>query len=165
MTHFYESLFADDAARPIAAGCFVLTVALYFVSKRVYARFHQPWLTPLLTVPVVLVAIVLGARIPYPVYFADTRWLMWLLGPATVAFAVAILAEAALSYLGLGTPPPTPSWGRTLSESQTFLNQAPLLAVWPGASIALSVLGFNLLGDGLRDLLDPKLIERVPGQG
>jgi len=79
---------------------------------------------------------------------------------ATVAFAVAILAEAALSYLGLGTPPPTPSWGRMLSESQTFLNQAPMLAFWPGASIALSVLGFNLLGDGLRDLLDPKLVER-----
>jgi peptide/nickel transport system permease protein len=84
---------------------------------------------------------------------------------ATVAFAVAILAEAALSYLGLGTPPPTPSWGRMLSESQTFLNQAPLLAFWPGAAIALSVLGFNLLGDGLRDLLDPKLIERLPAQG
>jgi peptide/nickel transport system permease protein len=83
---------------------------------------------------------------------------------ATVAFAVAILAEAALSYLGLGTPPPTPSWGRMLSESQTFLNQAPLLAVWPGASIALSVLGFNLLGDGLRDLLDPRSvhIDQVP---
>jgi peptide/nickel transport system permease protein len=84
---------------------------------------------------------------------------------ATVAFAVAILAEAALSYLGLGTPPPTPSWGRMLSESQTFLNQAPLLAVWPGVAIALSVLGFNLLGDGLRDLLDPQLVERMPGQG
>jgi peptide/nickel transport system permease protein len=83
----------------------------------------------------------------------------------TIAFAVAILAEAALSYLGLGTPPPTPSWGRMLSESQTFLDQAPLLAFWPGASIALSVLGFNLLGDGLRDLLDPKLIERLPAQG
>jgi peptide/nickel transport system permease protein len=79
---------------------------------------------------------------------------------ATVTFAVAILAEAALSYLGLGTPPPTPSWGRMLSESQTFLDQAPLLAFWPGAAIALAVLGFNLLGDGLRDLLDPKLIER-----
>jgi peptide/nickel transport system permease protein len=84
---------------------------------------------------------------------------------ATIAFAVAILAEAALSYLGLGTPPPTPSWGRMLSESQTFLNQAPLLAFWPGAAIALSVLGFNLLGDGLRDLLDPKLVERLPAQG
>ena len=87
---------------------------------------------------------------------------------ATVAFAIAILAEAALSYLGLGTPPPTPSWGRMLSESQTFLEQAPLLAFWPGLSIALAVLGFNLLGDGLRDLLDPKLIvrqaleERIP---
>jgi peptide/nickel transport system permease protein len=84
---------------------------------------------------------------------------------ATVAFAVAILAEAALSYLGLGTPPPTPSWGRMLSESQGYLNQAPLLAFWPGVSIAVSVLGFNLLGDGLRDLLDPKLVERVPAQG
>jgi peptide/nickel transport system permease protein len=84
---------------------------------------------------------------------------------ATVAFAIAILAEAALSYLGLGTPPPTPSWGRMLSEAQSFLSQAPLLALWPGVSIALSVLGFNLLGDGLRDLLDPKLVERLPAQG
>ena len=84
---------------------------------------------------------------------------------ATVAFGIAILAEAALSYLGLGTPQPTVSWGRMLSESQTSLDQAPLLAVWPGASIALAVLGFNLLGDGLRDLLDPKLIERLPAQG
>jgi peptide/nickel transport system permease protein len=82
----------------------------------------------------------------------------------TVAFAIAILAEAALSYLGLGAPPTTPSWGRMLSESQTFLDRAPLLAIWPGASIALAVLGFNLLGDGLRDLLDPKLIERPPAQ-
>jgi peptide/nickel transport system permease protein len=83
---------------------------------------------------------------------------------ATVAFAIAILAEAALSYLGLGTPPPTPSWGRMLSESQTFLDQAPLLALWPGVCIALAVLGFNLLGDGLRELLDPRLIERAPAQ-
>jgi peptide/nickel transport system permease protein len=84
---------------------------------------------------------------------------------ATVAFAIAILAEAALSYLGLGTPPPTPSWGRMLSESQGFLDQAPQLALWPGVCIAVAVLGFNLLGDGLRDLLDPRLIERVSTQG
>jgi len=83
---------------------------------------------------------------------------------ATVAFAIAILAEAALSYLGLGAPQTTPSWGRMLSEAQSFLSQAPLLALWPGLSIALAVLGFNLLGDGLRDLLDPKLVERVPTQ-
>jgi peptide/nickel transport system permease protein len=81
---------------------------------------------------------------------------------AALAFAVAILAEAALSYLGLGTPPPTPSWGRMLSESQSYLDQAPLLALWPGLCIALAVLGFNLLGDGLRDLLDPRLVERLP---
>ncbi len=76
---------------------------------------------------------------------------------ATISFATAILAEAALSYLGLGTQPPQPSWGRMLSEAQTQLFQAPLLAVWPGLAIVLSVLGLNLLGDGLRDLLDPRL--------
>ena len=75
----------------------------------------------------------------------------------TIRFAVAILAEAALSYLGLGTQPPQPSWGRMLSEAQTLMFQQPLLAVWPGLAIAFAVLGLNLLGDGLRDLLDPKL--------
>mgnify|MGYP000004557686 FL=1 len=79
---------------------------------------------------------------------------------ATLRFAIAILAEAALSYLGLGTQPPQPSWGRMLSEAQTLMFQAPLLAVFPGVAIALAVLGLNLLGDGLRDLLDPKLARR-----
>jgi peptide/nickel transport system permease protein len=76
---------------------------------------------------------------------------------ATVQFAIAILAEAALSYLGLGTQPPQPSWGRMLNEAQTQMFQAPMLAVYPGLALALAVLGLNLLGDGLRDLLDPKL--------
>ena len=79
---------------------------------------------------------------------------------ATISFATAILAEAALSYLGLGTQPPQPSWGRMLNEAQTMLFQAPMLAVYPGVAIALSVLGLNLMGDGLRDLLDPKLARR-----
>lgn len=79
---------------------------------------------------------------------------------ATISFATAILAEAALSYLGLGTQPPQPSWGRMLNEAQAQMFQAPLLAVWPGLAIALSVLGLNLIGDGLRDLLDPKLARR-----
>ncbi|WP_370681198.1 ABC transporter permease [Comamonas sp. GB3 AK4-5] len=79
---------------------------------------------------------------------------------ATIQFALAILAEAALSYLGLGTQPPMPSWGRMLSEAQTLMFQAPLLAIFPGVAIALSVLGLNLLGDGLRDLLDPRLRRR-----
>ncbi|WP_225781094.1 ABC transporter permease [Xenophilus sp. Marseille-Q4582] len=80
-----------------------------------------------------------------------------LLVQATTYFAIAILAEAALSYLGLGTQPPQPSWGRMLSEAQTLMFQQPLLAVWPGVAIALAVLGLNLMGDGLRDLLDPRL--------
>jgi peptide/nickel transport system permease protein len=75
---------------------------------------------------------------------------------ATISFPLAILAEAALSYLGLGTQPPHPSWGLMLREAQSFLALAPWFAIFPGAAIALAVLGFNLLGDGLRDLLDPR---------
>jgi len=79
---------------------------------------------------------------------------------ATIQFAIAILAEAALSYLGLGAQPPQPSWGRMLSDAQNVLYNAPRLAIYPGAAIALSVLGLNLLGDGLRDALDPRLRAR-----
>ena len=78
----------------------------------------------------------------------------------TIQFALAILAEAALSYLGLGTQPPQPSWGRMLSEAQSLLFQAPLLAVFPGVAIVLAVLGLNLMGDGLRDVLDPRLARK-----
>jgi len=77
---------------------------------------------------------------------------------ATISFPVAILAEAALSYLGLGTQPPHPSWGLMLREAQAFLGLSPWFAIFPGTAIALTVLGFNLLGDGLRDLLDPKMV-------
>jgi len=75
---------------------------------------------------------------------------------ATTSFPVAILAEAALAYLGLGTQPPHPSWGLMLKEAQNFLSMNPWFAVFPGGAIALTVLGLNFLGDGLRDLLDPK---------
>ena len=79
---------------------------------------------------------------------------------ASISFATAILAEAALSYLGLGTQAPQPSWGRMLGEAQAQMFQAPLLALYPGVAIVLSVLGLNLMGDGLRDLLDPRLARR-----
>ena len=77
---------------------------------------------------------------------------------ATIEFAVAILAEAALSYLGLGAQPPASSWGRMLSEAQTLMYLAPQLAIYPGLCIVSAVLGFGLLGDGLRDITDPRLV-------
>jgi len=76
---------------------------------------------------------------------------------ATILFAIAILAEAALSYLGLGTQPPHPSWGRMLNEAQALMFLDPMQAIYPGLAIATAVFGLNLLGDGLRDVLDPRL--------
>jgi len=75
----------------------------------------------------------------------------------TIQFSLGILAEAGLSYVGLGVQPPIPSWGRMLAESQTLISIAPHLALFPGFAILLTVLGLNLAGDGLRDLLDPRI--------
>ena len=79
-----------------------------------------------------------------------------LLVQATLSIAVAIIAEAALSFLGLGQQPPAPSWGSMLNAAQRFLVNAPWMAIWPGLAIFLTVLSFNLVGDGLRDALDPR---------
>jgi len=75
---------------------------------------------------------------------------------ATVTIAGAIIAESSLSFLGLGVQPPTPSWGGMLNVAKNYMNQAPWMAVWPGLSIFITVLAFNLFGDGLRDMLDPR---------
>lgn len=75
----------------------------------------------------------------------------------TIQFSLGILAEAALSFVGLGAQPPLPSWGRMLSDSQTMISFAPHLAIFPGLAIVLTVLGLNLFGDGLRDLFDPRI--------
>ncbi|HEY0212657.1 MAG TPA: ABC transporter permease [Paenirhodobacter sp.] len=80
---------------------------------------------------------------------------------ATIQFSLGILAEAGLSYVGLGAQPPTPSWGRMLAEAQTFVTLAPHVALFPGLAIVITVLGLNLLGDGLRDALDPRLRGRL----
>jgi peptide/nickel transport system permease protein len=83
-----------------------------------------------------------------------------LLVQATLSIAAAIIAEASLSFLGLGQQPPDPSWGSMLNSAQRFLVNAPWMAVWPGLAIFLTVLSFNLVGDGLRDALDPREIDR-----
>jgi peptide/nickel transport system permease protein len=75
---------------------------------------------------------------------------------ATISIATAIIAEASLSFLGLGQQPPAPSWGSMLNTAQRFLTNSPWMAIWPGLAIFLAVLSFNILGDGLRDALDPK---------
>ena len=75
----------------------------------------------------------------------------------TIQFSLGILAEAGLSYVGLGAQPPTPSWGRMLADAQTMVSIAPHMALVPGFAIILTVLGLNLMGDGLRDALDPRL--------
>jgi peptide/nickel transport system permease protein len=75
----------------------------------------------------------------------------------TIGVANAILIEAALSFLGLGVPPPAPSWGNMLADGRNFITQAPWMTIFPGIAISVTVLGFNTLGDGLRDVLDPKL--------
>ena len=83
-----------------------------------------------------------------------------LLVQASVVYGIAVLAESGLSFLGLGTPPPTPSWGLMLQQAQTVLYREPILAFWPAAAICIAVLGFNLFGDGLRDRFDPRLDDR-----
>jgi ABC-type dipeptide/oligopeptide/nickel transport system permease subunit len=75
---------------------------------------------------------------------------------ATITIATAIIAEASLSFLGLGQQPPNPSWGSMLNTAKNFMTQAPWMSIFPGGAIFLVVLGFNLLGDGLRDALDPR---------
>lgn len=84
---------------------------------------------------------------------------------ATIQFSIAIIAEASLSYVGLGTQPPNPSLGRMLNEAQTMIFFAPWLAIIPGSAIVMMVLGLNLMGDGIRDILDPKLRTRKVRQG
>ncbi len=98
---------------------------------------------------------------------ARDGWIIWrhilpnslapLIVQLTFIFAYAVLAESILSFLGVGPPPPTPSWGNMIAEGQAYLREAPLIALFPGIAIALTAMGLNLLGDGLRDVLDPRL--------
>jgi peptide/nickel transport system permease protein len=79
----------------------------------------------------------------------------------TFVFAYAVLSEAALSFLGLGPPPPQPSWGNVIADGRDYLREAPWICLFPGLALAITVLGLNLFGDGLRDLLDPRVNAQI----
>ncbi len=140
----------------LGPGLVNTTLAIGIGGIPVFARLTRAELLALKERDFVEAARVLGVR--------DLR-ILWrhimpnALGPIlvqmSISFATAVLAEAGLSYLGLGTQPPDASWGRMLKESQSFMLRAPWTAIAPGVAILMTVMGFNLLGDGLRDLLDP----------
>jgi peptide/nickel transport system permease protein len=139
-------------------GLVTSTVAIGIFNIPVFARISRAAANAVWARDYVLASRACGKG-PWHITFAHVlpNIASGLIVQATIQFATAILAEAALSYLGLGTQPPQPSWGRMLYEAQSMMYQAPQLAIWPGLAIALSVLGLNLMGDGLRDLLDPRL--------
>ncbi len=141
----------------IGAGRFTAIIAIAVFMVPVFARVTLSAARQIWTRDYVMAAVSMGrnrAKITYVHVLPNIT--NQILVQVTIQLGLAILTEAGLSFLGLGMPPPTPTWGRMLSDSQTFMGQAPWLALLPGSAIALAVLGLNMLGDGLRDLLDPR---------
>ena len=133
-------------------------IAIGIFNVPVFARVARGAALPLWTLDYIRAARVAGkgaARISLQHVLPNIAPV--LIVQATIQFSLGILAEAGLSYVGLGAQPPTPSWGRMLAEAQTMVSLAPHAAIIPGLCIVLTVLGLNLLGDGLRDRLDPRL--------
>jgi peptide/nickel transport system permease protein len=133
-------------------------IAIGIFNIPVFARLIRGAALPIWTRDYILAARVAGkgpARISVEHILPNVMNLLIVQG--TIQFSLGILAEASLSYVGLGAQPPTPSWGRMLADSQTLISLAPHMALFPGFAILLTVLGLNLAGDGLRDLYDPKL--------
>ncbi|WP_299628927.1 ABC transporter permease [uncultured Tateyamaria sp.] len=140
------------------AGAVNAIIAIGIFNIPVFARVTRGGALPLWAREFILAARVAGkgaARISVEHILPNLANL--LIVQATIQFSLGILAEAALSYVGLGAQPPTPSWGRMLADAQTLVSIAPHMALVPGFAIILTVLGLNLLGDGLRDALDPRL--------
>ncbi len=134
----------------------ILAIGIFNIP--VFARVTRAGALPLWTLDYVRAARIAGkgaARISLEHLLPNLMNLLIVQG--TIQFSLGILAEAGLSYVGLGAQPPTPSWGRMLAEAQTLFAIAPHVAIFPGLAIVLTVLGLNLAGDGLRDALDPRL--------
>lgn len=155
---FPAILTAAVIAANIGPGAEVVVLALGLFNAAVFARVARGAALQVMGRPFVLAARAMG-RTPFDLALRHVlpNIAAVLIVQATVQLAIAVLGEASLSYIGFGLQPPDPSLGRMLAESQTRIAQAPYLALFPGATIALMVLGLNLLGDGLRDLLDPRL--------
>jgi peptide/nickel transport system permease protein len=139
-------------------SAFNAIIAIGIFNIPVFARVARGGALSLWTLDYILAARVAGkgkARISAEHILPNIANL--LIVQATIQFSLGILAEAALSYVGLSVQPPTPSWGRMLADAQTMIYTHPMLAVLPGLAIVLMVLGLNLMGDGLRDMLDPRL--------
>ncbi len=134
----------------------ILAIGIFNIP--VFARVTRGGALSLWTLDFVLAARVAGkGQLRISVEHILTNITNLLIVQGTIQFSLGILAEAGLSYVGLGAQPPTPSWGRMLAESQTLVSLAPHVAALPGMAIVLTVLGLNLMGDGLRDVLDPRL--------
>ncbi|MDW4549931.1 ABC transporter permease [Defluviimonas sp. D31] len=134
----------------------ILAIGIFNIP--VFARVTRGAALSLWTLDFIRAAEVAGkgpARISFEHILPNVANLLIVQG--TIQFSLGILAEAGLSYVGLGAQPPTASWGRMLAEAQTMVTLAPHVAIFPGLAIVLTVLGLNLLGDGLRDHLDPRL--------
>ncbi len=134
----------------------ILAIGIFNIP--VFARVARGGALSLWTLDYILSARVAGkgkARISIEHILPNIANLLIVQG--TIQFSLGILAEAGLSYVGLGAQPPTPSWGRMLAESQTLISLGPHMAILPGLAIVFTVLGLNLIGDGLRDVLDPRV--------
>jgi peptide/nickel transport system permease protein len=134
----------------------ILAIGIFNIP--VFARVTRGGALSLWTLDYVLAARVAGkGKLRISVEHVLSNIANLLIVQGTIQFSLGILAEAGLSYVGLGAQPPVPSWGRMLADSQTMISIAPHLAIFPGLAIVLTVLGLNLMGDGMRDLLDPRL--------
>ena len=140
------------------AGALNAIIAIGIFNIPVFARITRGAALTIWEREFILAAKVAGkstTRISYEHILPNVMNLLIVQG--TIQFSLGILAEAGLSYVGLGAQPPMPSWGRMLADAQTMVSFAPHLAIIPGTAIILTVLGLNLMGDGLRDIFDPKL--------
>ena len=134
----------------------ILAIGIFNIP--VFARVTRGGALSLWTLDYILAARVAGkGKLRISVEHILSNIVNLLIVQGTIQFSLGILAEAALSYVGLGAQPPVPSWGRMLADSQTMISFAPHMAIFPGLAIVLTVLGLNLMGDGMRDHLDPRL--------